>query len=607
VIDNNNETDRPHFWTIFMNISMEKRLILVFILLVIIPITSISYASYKNYDKTIQSNAIDYVTEMSSQLMSNLDDYIFDMNTIATIPLYSSWPSTGLQGLLEDPNTDLQKERQIDDYIQLLSNVKSGTDSIYIFDNYGHIFFKKNNEGIRKDIQQRFSEWQKLARSSNNQSVLIRTQEVSSTNSSKYVFTIIQDIKNTNNMESVGTIVIDANVNVIEQKVKGLDALTKGKTLIVDKLNNVIFDSGKQLLTKNLSGDSVVQKAVGDNGSFTITIDGQNFICSYLKSQRSDWKMIVYIPIHDLTKKASATRDFALVATSLIFVLALCISVYLAIAITNPLRKLTKLMEKVQIGDWDVRFHVKYKDEVGVLGTTFNRMITRIKELIEEIYLTNMRKRIAETEALQSQINPHFINNTLETIRMTALLNDDMEASEMIYVLGHMMSYSINRGNEMVTIKEEIEHLNDYMLLQNHRFDNKFEFKVDIPEQVYDYRMIKLIFQPIVENGIFHGLEKKKGNCLISILVKVEGDEIVFIIADNGIGMDDVTLQGLRQQIDKDHYDQVSKHKIGLRNVHQRIKLHYGAQYGLVINSELQVGTTVTFSLPKIKLGSQSE
>ncbi|WP_155699803.1 sensor histidine kinase [Paenibacillus psychroresistens] len=584
-----------------MNISMEKRLILVFILLVIIPITSISYVSYKNYDKTIQSNAIEYVTELSSQLISNLDDYILDMNTIAMIPLYSSWPSMDLQGLLEDPNIDLEKERQMDDYIQLLSNFKGGTDSIYIFDNYGHIFFKKNNEGLRKDINQRFPEWQKLTRSSDGQSLLISTQEVSSTNNAKYVFSIIQDIKNTTTMESVGTIVIDANVKVIEKEVRGLDAVTKGKTLIIDKFNNVIFDSGKQLLTQNLTGDPVIQQAIGDNGSFTIAINGEEFICSYLKSQKTAWKMIVYIPIHDLTKKASATKDFAFIATSVIFVLALFISVYLVIAMTNPLRKLTKLMEKVQKGDWDVRFHVKYKDEAGVLGSSFNRMIKRIKELIEEIHLTNMRKRIAETEALQSQINPHFIYNTLETIRMSALLNDDMEVSEMIYVLGNMMSYSINRGNELVALRDEIEHLHNYMLLQNYRFDNKFEFKVEIPEEAYHFPMIKLIFQPIVENAIFHGLEKQKGSCLIIILVKVEAEEIVFMITDNGIGMNEAELLRLRQQIDKDQYDLFSKHKIGLRNVHQRIKLHYNSSNGLVINSQLKVGTTVTFSLPKFK------
>lgn len=586
-------------WMMLMNSSMEKKLILVFILLVIIPITGISYVSYKNYDKSIESNSIDYVNELSAQLMSKLDDYITDMKTIATIPLYSSWPSNGLQNLLEEPELDLQKEREIDDYIQLLSTFKKGTDSIYIFDNYGNIFFKINNEGLRKDIKERREEWQNLARSSKAQPVvLLSTKEISSTANSRYVFSIIEDIKNTTTMESVGTIVIDTNVNVIEKEVKGLDAVTKGKTLVIDGQNNVIFDSSKQLLTKNLSDDPAVQQAVGKQGDFKITINNETFICTYLQSDETNWKTIVYIPVHYLSKTAAVTKNFAIIATTLIVVFALCISFYFSIAITNPLRRLTRLMKKIQEGDWSVRFHVTYKDEVGVLGNTFNTMIKRMKELIEEIHQTNIRKRVAEMEAFQSQINPHFIYNTLETIRMTALLNDDSEVSDMIYVLGNMMGYSINRGNEMVTIREEIEHLGHYMQLQNYRFDNKFDFQVSIPESVYMYRMIKLIFQPIVENAIFHGLEKKKGDCLISVSATLDQGMAVFVVADNGVGMDEVTLQRLRRQINEDQYDQVSKHRIGLRNVHQRIKLQYGPSYGLVINSQQQAGTTVTFSLP---------
>ncbi|MFC5529738.1 sensor histidine kinase [Cohnella yongneupensis] len=584
-------------WSAFMNLGIEKRLILVFLLLVIIPVTSISYVSYGRYSKSIESNATEYVTEMSGTLMSTLDNYINDLMNVTIIPLYASWPSYGLQELLQDPSVSLQKERQIDNYIELLSNFKQGTDSIYIFDNFGHVFYKTNSEGLRKDIQERYEDWSKQARES-NKPLLMSTHEISTSNTSRYVFSIIQDIKNTSTLESVGTFVIDANMKVIEKEIQGLDRVTKGKTIIVDSANRVIYDSKQALLAQDLTGDPAVQRAVDDNGSFKIDIDHQAYIVQYLKSKKTQWKMLVYTPISQLNKEAVTTQKFTIIASLIIIGFALCVSVYLSFALTNPLQKMARLMRKVQEGDLEVRFNIKYSDEVGVLGKNFNRMIKHIKELIEEIHVTGNRKRIAEMEALQSQINPHFIYNTLETLRMTALIHDDKEMSNMIYSLGQLLRYSINRGNEVVTLRDELEHLTKYLQLQNYRFEDKFIFEPDMPESLMDCKMIKLLLQPIVENAIFHGLENKKHQSIIRITAAIEQGKLVCLISDNGDGMDEDTLHLLRAQIDADDYDHQSKHGIGLRNVHQRIKLHYGHAYGLEIESEPGVGTTVKLCLP---------
>jgi two-component system sensor histidine kinase YesM len=584
-------------WNAFMNLGIEKRLILVFLLLVIIPVTMLSYFSFGRYTKSIESNASEYVSEMSVTLMSTLDNYISDLMNITILPLYGSWPSLGLPDLLEDPAVNLQKERQIDNYIEMLSNFKQGTDSVYIFDHYGHTYYRTITEGLRKDIGERYKEWSELAKES-NKPLLMSTHEISTSNTSRYVFTIVQDIKNLSTLDSVGTMAIDANFKVIEKEIQGLDNATKGKTIIIDNDSNVIFDSSKELLAQNLSADLSVQKAVGDKGSFTMQIDNKPYIITYLKSKKTNWKMLVYIPISQLNKEAKETQRFTIITTLLIIVFALCVSVYLSFALTNPLQKLTKLMKRVQEGDLEVRFAIRHSDEVGILGMNFNRMIKRIKELIEEIQVTGNRKRVAEMEALQSQINPHFIYNTLETLRMTALIHDDDEMSDMLYSLGQLLRYSINRGNETATMKEELDHLDKYMQLQNYRFENKFIFVNEVPDELMDCQMIKLLLQPIVENAIFHGLEHKREQSVIRISALIEHGILICLIADNGDGMDDATLQRLKAQIDADHYDQQSKHGIGLRNVHQRIKLHYGHSYGLGIESEQGTGTTVILSLP---------
>jgi two-component system, sensor histidine kinase YesM len=224
-------------------------------------------------------------------------------------------------------------------------------------------------------------------------------------------------------------------------------------------------------------------------------------------------------------------------------------------------------------------------------------MIGRVQNLLEEVKFTQARKKEAEQLALQNQINPHFIYNTLEMIRMTAEVNDDEEVSEMTYTLGKLLRYGINHSNQPVTVRDEIEHLHNYIALQNMRFSNKYKLIIEIPEDIYAYSCLKLMVQPIVENTIYHAFKNRVGTGTITIKAEYSFDKLLFTLSDDGNGMDEQSLKLLRDHIAGTPLIE-SGRGIGLRNVNERIRLQYGESYGLSVFSKEELGTDVVLHLP---------
>lgn len=576
--------------------TMQKKLIIVFVVLIIIPISATGFISYQNYIQSINKNTKNYVTELISNMQTNLDNHLEDMMTVSKIPLYS----VSMQQYLSHQEMTLEKQRQMDFYIGLLDSMRKDLYSAYIYDNFSNVFYRIKSDAIREDMMSQYEKWKELAIEGNGDPVIIPTQRVVRANGSpQYLFTVLRSIRDIGTLENIGFVAVDADISIIENVVQELNTVTNGKTLIIDGENNVAYDSDHILTASNIMGNEVVEKAVGDQGSFNIVVDHISYICSYSVSKDTGWKIFAFIPVNYLHHDAQLTRNVTLTTTIGIIGFALLVSVVLSFMMTRNLRQMTDLMRSVRGGNMDVSFDVKQKDEVGILGMEFNRMLRRMKELISEIYVIQSRKKEADLEALQSQINPHFIYNTLETIRMTAEINDDEEVAEMTFTLGKLLRYSINRGRETVELKEEMQHLERYLQLLRYRFNNRFNMTFEIPQELLNFPVMKLTFQPIVENAIIHGVEGKPNEVSIRLSAEMKEQLIIFSIKDEGAGMDGVTLDLLRQSMNGTRDSGGSKTGVGLRNVNERIKLHYGEMYGLEIESKWGDGTTVYLKLPR--------
>jgi two-component system sensor histidine kinase YesM len=255
-------------------------------------------------------------------------------------------------------------------------------------------------------------------------------------------------------------------------------------------------------------------------------------------------------------------------------------------------------MKIVEKGDFDVKLKLTNRNEIGELCKTFNKMTRKVNKLINEVFIEKIRQKDLELQMLQNQINPHFLYNTLESIHMIAETNRDEKISIMAQSLGRILRFSISMKQDRVTIQEELNHLIDYIALQKVRFNNLFDITVNIDESIYKNLIIKMILQPIVENSIYHGLENIVEGGRINISGYVENSFVIFEIIDNGTGMDKTQVTNLNDYING--YNNFYK-SIGLKNVNKRIKLYYGAEYGIEIFSTMGEGTKVKVILPCIE------
>ncbi|WP_426452640.1 cache domain-containing sensor histidine kinase [Paenibacillus sp. S-38] len=590
---------------------MEWKLILIFVCLLIIPISLLSYYSDQNYVSSVQHNTSAYVQEVSKETANRLDEYIQDMEKLSTIPAYVDEIKENLElsnryyESLESGQTgapaasqsltpsSVEIRQRIESSINFLNNIKEDTTSVYLFDQYGNAYYRYKS-GVRQDIDKRYAVWKQAVGRDKGLPALIPTEEVvNNTNRRNYLFSVVREVFN-NAYEPIGLIVVDANMDSFERFVKDMDEVTRGKTFIINNEDIVIYDSDRTFMTRNVEAGHWLQRGREPQGSFIEAVDGRESLVVYSVSERSGWRVVITVPLDELTQGVQRTREFTLFATLLTITLALALSIFLSFALTRSLRKLLLLMKSVQQGNLEVSFPVTVQDEAGRLGNQFNRMIERIRQLIEENNRIGERKKEAELHALQSQINPHFIYNTLESIRMTAEFNDDSEVADMTEILGKLLRYSITDKKEFVQFEDELEHLRNYMKLQEFRYPGRFRLEIEPYGRFESLRMLKLTVQPIVENAILHGMNPTQ-TMVVSVSLAISGEDAVMVIKDNGVGMSRETLGKLSRSLSvpQAEGDRRDQRGVGLRNVNERLKLYYGEAYGLEVYSTEGEGTEV--------------
>jgi two-component system sensor histidine kinase YesM len=280
------------------------------------------------------------------------------------------------------------------------------------------------------------------------------------------------------------------------------------------------------------------------------------------------------------------------------FILCVILSILITRSIGRPIQAIVKTMRKVEEGRFDVRVEVDSRDEVGFMACRFNDMIARIDELFHTNLEKQDRLRLAEIQALQSQINPHFLYNTLDSIKWIAKLNGIREIEVIVIQLGKLLKNSINNRNEMTTVRDSLEIIDSYLTIQKIRYSDRFTVHMDIDPGVLDCYVPRLIIQPIVENAIVHGIVKKIGEGRLDIKAGRAGTDLLIEVADDGAGIDAARLEQIRTELES---DQRKVENIGIHNVNRRIKLCYGEKYGVSISSEAGRGTTVILTMPASK------
>jgi two-component system sensor histidine kinase YesM len=376
---------------------------------------------------------------------------------------------------------------------------------------------------------------------------------------------------------------------------------------IVDKRGNIIYDSQSVFAKKYKMSNSDFSKLIngidlkGIRGRTRVRYGGASMNLIYDYIDKIDCSICYVVTNGSITKNMSKAR-FLIIGECLFAMFTLCILIYF---FTNILlikmKQIIASMRKVENGNLDIRVDVTGKDEMSELGYHFNRMLGKISDLLNEVVTKTEAKKNAEIRALFSQINSHFIINTLENISMMAEVESQYEVADALTSFGKLLRYSMKWSKEYVRLREEIDYLENYVILMNIRYDYVIKLDVQISQELMEYQMLKMLLQPIVENSIHYGIEALGRDGVITVSSRAERGDIIIEISDNGAGIEADRLEQVRKSIDLntplDNSDRRGN-GIGLRNINERIRLFYGNKYGMEINSIKGSFTKVKIKLP---------
>ncbi len=393
--------------------------------------------------------------------------------------------------------------------------------------------------------------------------------------------------------DGIGYVAFDVPLEAVRSQVIGTnDLLPINFTLMTDNYYLLFNDIGLPAQTQFVNW---THRSRTQEKGFLIEKDGRrNMLYTFQPS--TDYKFILIGGLNiDLIAGNLSIVSYLLAATALIAI-GICITVSFIVSrhINLPLQKIVYAMQLMESGDFDQRAEIIDNDEFGYLASQFNGMCRKIKELFQKDHEKQELLRIAEMKNLHSQINPHFLYNTLDSIKWLAKMNHEQEIYTMVKNLGFMLKNSMHLSREFVTIRESLNTLEAYIGIQQIRFADKFVVDTEIEEAIMDHKIPTLILQPLVENAMIHGLEPKPGIGTLMIRGFVKQGRLIFQIQDDGIGMEETELAALIASLN----DRDGTEHIGLKNVNQRIKLYYGDAYGVSVESMPGRGSSFTLTLP---------
>lgn len=313
--------------------------------------------------------------------------------------------------------------------------------------------------------------------------------------------------------------------------------------------------------------------------------------------QATDWLIIASVERGPITSTVLRIAETALIIMALGILFSVIVSVYISRTVTDPLSILIEKMEQVKKGNLDVHFNVRYHDEIGQLGNSFNHMIHNMNALMEDVKESQEKLRNAEVKALQAQINPHFLYNSLDSIIWLLRLKKSDEAIIMLQALTRLFKITLSNGREFITVDEEVEHVKSYLVIEKIRYSKKFEYEIHYDKKVGNVQIPKLLLQPVVENSIYHGIPKDGRKEQIFVSVGQEGNNVLLSVKDTGRGMSEEEITALRNNILHGSGNDNSG-GYGLHNINERLVIYFGKEYGLDIRSKNGEGTEVRIVVP---------
>jgi len=594
----------------FRDMPIRNKLIISFLALIILPAITIGIFSFYTSQRLLKQKTEQYTNDILMETGENVDVKLREIERIS----FQIVSNMTIQEALKKANMGIKDEyekifveRAIDSQLKGFVPLYLDIASAQVISLSGTVYYV-NPGSVTIDI-------------SDSEKRILEEHKGGAvwfgTNPSSQTIRVGRAINSIVNQELIGYEIIQIRESSVHDIYRRTDLFKSGDILITDLDGRIISHKDKSKLDEfigdvaaGLTKDSIY------NSFTTVGIDGTSNYVASRSINNGQWRMIAIIPTEQYERDIILLRYWILGICGACCIMSLLLSLRISDSISRPLRNLSEMMNKVGKGNFDVSIQPYSNDEVGVLSEHFNKMVQQVQKLIQEVYQEQYLKQKAELKSLRAQINPHFLYNTLESINWMARTRNVPEIGDMVKALGDLMRASIS-GDDFVTLNDEITNITNYLKIQKFRYGDRLGVCIGISPDIGQIIVPKLILQPIVENSIVHGLEEKLEDGHIKISGKLENGDVVIMICDDGVGMEKEKADHLNRLFSEYHEgtlvsggsakvdirkdigskDDMHTH-IGLINVDRRIKMYYGAGYGLSISSVLGEGTSVKAVLP---------
>ncbi|WP_410514221.1 sensor histidine kinase [Paenibacillus sp. BR2-3] len=569
----------------FLSISIRSKIIILSIACSLLPLVLIASLTFVYLSKVVENKVSDTTSNLLGSINWNIQTFVNDVETISKLMLSSRDVQTFLSYNKDDFKEIYDLQNATRNLVVNITNNKSYIRYVYVGSGKRELIVTNQWDRFTYDnIYQAVSrsKWYQQVGGMGGRGLWLNSDEVRLVKNSPDLLLFGKRLNNLETLEPIGMLIISIDRRVFDEMFKDITNAENGHLMILEQ-NKVIYHNSRTANLKQISQKELnLLYDLPGQGTRIETMGGERYVITFDTNPGTQWKVVSMIPYSNINSEIVFIRNVTFSLTLVAFLLAAYGSYLISNRITKQLTLLSSVARKVAKRDDIEGILFEEEDEIGKIGNQFLRTFRTNTELSDKLIEAKLKEKEAELHALQSQINPHFLYNTLNSIYLMAERVGAKNISKMVMSLSNIFKLSLNNGDYITTVGNEIDQVKNYLEIQNIRYMGKFEVTIELEPGIEPIRMLKLLIQPLVENAIFHGIELKEDKGSIAIRGRREGETLVFEVEDDGVGFDSAVMQ---------------PRGYALRNIQERIQLHYGQNRGIRIDSVPGAGTKVTLEI----------
>ncbi|WP_175638727.1 cache domain-containing sensor histidine kinase [Metabacillus schmidteae] len=579
------------------NISIKHKVIALLLVISIVPSIGLGLLTGYTVERILEKQAADHTLQLIGQVNKTLESYMNNMQNVSYLlsmdPEIEKFLSSSTELKTED------ERYRIKQFMQGLSTLYPEIAGILVVNSNGQ--YISNELYPKSEMKLTNESWYKEAVENDGIFTIIgHPKDRDITSHIHYgndeVVTVVRAILEPETQRVMGVVLIDLKLRVIAEATKNVRLGKSGYLMVIDDNGENIYSPSNPIVVN--PPNRLLDEE--DSGYFSEKINGEGFQFIYQKLPFTNWTTVGIFSSEESVYEVRTIHFYVICFVFFVCLFGITASYYLSNSMSKPIFQLMSSMKEVESGNLSIQYKSERQDEIGMLGKSFNHMIKKINELLSLTEKQERQKREAELRSLQAHIKPHFLYNTLDTISWMARKRGADDVSDVVTALSKLFRIGLNKGHDIIFLREEMTHIESYLSIQKARYRDKLNFSINVDQKIQDVQILKLVLQPIVENAIYHGIKERKGPGHIEIKALEDNGSLLLSVSDDGKGIPEDKLAMLNDRLDTlyKQQDQKVNFGYGMMNVQARIKLTYGEMYGLQINSQLDVGTIVSIRLP---------